>query len=81
MRDAAVSVCNDTGVAHIAGAVGARCAEVFGPTDPSRWKPVSDKVVAVRAADGEVGSVTVDDVMKAVEGLLAGIPVTDAGSC
>ncbi|MCK5547988.1 MAG: glycosyltransferase family 9 protein, partial [Thermoplasmata archaeon] len=40
MRDAAVSVCNDTGVAHIAGAVGAGCAEIFGPTDPHRWKPV-----------------------------------------
>ena len=81
MRDAKVSVCNDTGVAHIAGAMEARCAEIFGPTDPHRWKPVSDKVVAVRSNDGEVGSVTTSDVLKAVDGLLAGISVTGAGSC
>ena len=81
MRGAAVSVCNDTGVAHIAGAVGARCVEIFGPTDPHRWKPISDSVVAVRSDDGEVGSVMSGDVLKAVDGLLAGISVTGAGSC
>jgi ADP-heptose:LPS heptosyltransferase len=80
MRDAAVCVCNDTGVAHIAGAVGARCAEVFGPTDPHRWKPVSDTVIAVQSDDGRVDSVTTGDVMKVVDGLLAGTSVTGAGS-
>jgi ADP-heptose:LPS heptosyltransferase len=80
MRDAAVSVCNDTGVAHIAGAVGARCVEIFGPTDPHRWKPVSDTVVAVKSDDGEVDSVTTGDVLKAVDGVLAGTSVTGAGS-
>lgn len=78
MRDAAVCVCNDTGVAHIAGAVRARCAEIFGPTDPLRWKPVSETVVAVRSDDGRVESVSTDDVMNAVEGLLAGAPVIGA---
>ena len=71
MRGAAVSVCNDTGVAHIAGAVGARCAEVFGPTDPRRWKPVSDTVKAVVPPDGDISSVTVGQVMEAVGRLLA----------
>ena len=80
MRDAAVSVCNDTGVAHIAGAVGARCAEVFGPTDPHRWKPVSDTVIAVKPDDGIVDSVTTGDVMKVIDGLLARSTVTGAGS-
>jgi ADP-heptose:LPS heptosyltransferase len=81
MRDAAISVCNDTGVAHIAGAVGARCVEIFGPTDPDRWKPVSESVVAVRSDDGKVESVTVESVMRAAERLLADTGVTDAGSC
>lgn len=80
MRDAAVSVCNDTGVAHIAGAVGARCAEIFGPTDPHRWKPVSDAVIAVKPDDGNVDSVTVDEVLKVVDELLAKAFVTGAGS-
>jgi len=81
MRDAAVSVCNDTGVAHIAGAVGARCAEIFGPTDPHRWKPVSDTVVAVKPDDGKVDSVTTCEVLKVVDGLLAEARVIGAGSC
>jgi ADP-heptose:LPS heptosyltransferase len=80
MRDAAVSVCNDTGVAHIAGAVGARCAEIFGPTDPSRWKPVSGAVGAVRSPDGAISSVSTADVMKVVEGLLGKAGVTGAVS-
>ncbi len=65
MRRAALTLCNDTGVMHIAGAVGANCCAVFGPTDPSRWKPVNGNVVAVRAADGEIGSVSVEDVLSA----------------
>jgi ADP-heptose:LPS heptosyltransferase len=81
MRKAAVSVCNDTGVAHIAGAVGAWCVEVFGPTDPHRWKPVSEAVVAVTPADGRIDSVTTGEVLEAVEELLAREPVTGAGSC
>lgn len=67
MRRAAVCVCNDTGVAHIGGAVGARCVEIFGPTDPSRWKPACDSVVAVCSADGDLGSVTVERIMEEVE--------------
>ena len=65
MQQAALTICNDTGVMHIAGAVGANCCTVFGPTDPSRWKPVNENVIAVRAADGEIGSVSVEDVLAA----------------
>ncbi len=71
MRGAAITVCNDTGVMHIAGAVGARCAAVFGPTDPARWKPVGENVVAVRRDDGDLEGVAVDAVMKSVAQLLA----------
>jgi ADP-heptose:LPS heptosyltransferase len=64
MKRAAVTLCNDTGIMHIAGAVGANCCAVFGPTDPGRWKPVNDNVVAVRSADGRVESVEVDQMVK-----------------
>ena len=63
MTRAALTLCNDTGIMHIAGAVGARCVAVFGPTDPARWKPVGDHVVAVSSADGKVSSVHVRDVI------------------
>jgi ADP-heptose:LPS heptosyltransferase len=72
MKRSALVLCNDTGIMHIAGAVGARCVAVFGPTDPARWKPVNDTVVAVRGKDGSVESVSVDEVIAAAEALLAG---------
>ncbi len=70
MKRAVITLCNDTGIMHIAGAVGARCVAVFGPTDPARWKPVSASVVAVRGKDGSVESVGVEEVVGAAATLL-----------
>jgi ADP-heptose:LPS heptosyltransferase len=72
MKRAALVLCNDTGIMHIAGAVGARCVAVFGPTDPARWKPVNETVVAVRGKDGNVESVSVEEVIAAAAALLGG---------
>ena len=64
MKRAAVTLCNDTGIMHIAGAVGANCCAVFGPTNPDRWKPVNDNIVAIRGTEGRVESVTVDEMVR-----------------
>ena len=72
MRKASVNLCNDTGVMHIAGAAGARCVAIFGPTDPARWKPVNETVVAVRSGDGKISSVSVDKVVEAAILLITG---------
>lgn len=38
---------NDSGVSHIAAAVGAKTVAIFGPTDPNRWRPLGDSVRVV----------------------------------
>ena len=39
---------NDSGITHLAAAVGARVVAVFGPTDPTVWRPTGARVRAVR---------------------------------
>jgi heptosyltransferase-2 len=45
-------LCNDTGVMHVAGAMGVPTVALFGPTDPTFWKPPGPAVVAV-TSDGQ----------------------------
>jgi heptosyltransferase-3 len=40
-RLATAFVGNDSGVSHLAAAVGASGVVLFGPTDPARWRPLS----------------------------------------
>jgi len=63
-------ICNDTGIMHVAAAVGIPLVAVFGPTDPAEWKPVGSAFVAVRGADGTVGSVTVEDLHRVARGVI-----------
>lgn len=39
---------NDSGVSHLAAAVGARGVVLFGPTDPGRWRPLGDVAIIRR---------------------------------
>jgi ADP-heptose:LPS heptosyltransferase len=49
---AALYVGNDSGISHLAGAVGARGVVLFGPTDPRRWRPLGRRLVALCARGG-----------------------------
>lgn len=62
-------VCNDTGVMHLAAALDVPLVALFGPEDPSLWKPVGEAFRAVAAKDGRIASITPDEVLKALEGI------------
>jgi ADP-heptose:LPS heptosyltransferase len=38
----------DTGISHLAGAVGSRGVVLFGPTAPRRWRPVGGRLVCLK---------------------------------
>jgi heptosyltransferase III len=38
---------NDSGISHLAGAVGARGVALFGPTNPECWRPLSRRIAAL----------------------------------
>jgi ADP-heptose:LPS heptosyltransferase len=40
---------NDSGISHLAGALGARGAVLFGPSDPATWAPRSDRLQVLHA--------------------------------
>ena len=45
----ALFVGNDSGISHLAAAVGAAGVVLFGPTDVRRWRPLSPAMVALQA--------------------------------
>jgi heptosyltransferase III len=46
-RIATAFVGNDSGVSHLAAAVGASGVAIFGPTDPARWRPLGAGTIKI----------------------------------
>ena len=42
---------NDSGVSHLAGAVGARGVVLFGPTLPQQWRPLGGNLSIIRNSE------------------------------
>jgi heptosyltransferase-2 len=60
--EACAFVGHDSGVSHIAAAVGARCVLLFGPSNPAVWAPANQNVTVLRAPDAKMDSLSFHDV-------------------
>ncbi len=61
---------HDSGVSHLAAAVGASCVLLFGPTDPAVWAPANAGVQVIEAPFGELGRLSLPAVQNVIEPLL-----------
>jgi ADP-heptose:LPS heptosyltransferase len=59
---ARVYIGNDSGITHLAAAVGTPVVAIFGPTDPAVWAPRGERVEIV---SGKLEEVPVDEVLEA----------------
>ena len=57
---------HDSGISHIAAAVGVPSVLLFGPTDPDVWAPANEGVKVLAAADGDLGGLSVDSVWETI---------------
>lgn len=61
---------HDSGISHLAAAVGVPCVLLFGPTDPDIWAPLQPGVVVVRSPDETLPGLPVETVRAAVSAAL-----------
>ncbi|HJS58510.1 MAG TPA: glycosyltransferase family 9 protein [Vicinamibacteria bacterium] len=68
LQRARLYVGNDSGVSHLAAAVGTPTLALFGPTDPVVWAPVGVAARTLRALDGDLERLEVRTVLDYVSG-------------
>lgn len=61
----AAYVGNDSGITHLASAVGLPVVALYGPSDPGRWGPRGEQATILRAPGGELSALGVDEVLAA----------------
>jgi heptosyltransferase III len=61
LSDVSAVVGNDSGPAHLAGAIGLPTLVLFGPTDPTVWKPLGPRVRTLRRE--LIGQIGVEEVL------------------
>jgi len=69
-------VCNDSGVAHIASALGVPSVSFHSLGDPREWAPRGQRAVAL-SAPAEIGAIPVSAALEAAKALLKGPPPED----
>lgn len=67
LADSRLFIGNDSGVSHLAGAVGASTVTLFGPTRGEVWRPDGPRVQVVPASSGALDDISVGAVLRAVD--------------
>ena len=70
IRFADLVVSNDTGIMHIAAAVGTPVLSLFGPTDPGEWAPTGERHRYIRGEDQETGKIPYEAVLRTANEML-----------
>ncbi len=68
LRGAALYIGNDSGITHLAAAIGMPVLTLFGPTDPTTWAPRGPNVTVLHSAD--LASLGVEQVARTANRLL-----------
>ncbi len=68
MKSARLYIGNDSGITHLAAAIGVPALALFGPTDPKKWAPRGDHVMVVR--EDPIGQLAPERVLEAANRLL-----------
>jgi hypothetical protein len=73
LRSARLYIGNDSGITHLAAAVGTPVVALFGPTDPAIWAPRGERVsvVATEHPGEAMESISVEEVVSAARGSTA----------
>jgi heptosyltransferase-3 len=70
LATADVFVGQDTGVTHLAAALGMPTVALFGPTDPVIWRPLGEHVTVIASEDATMEGLQFERVLREVEGVL-----------
>jgi heptosyltransferase III len=70
----ALYIGNDSGVTHLAAAMGCPTIALFGPSDVAVWAPRGERVLVVQAEGGDLQNLRVDRILKSAHDLLGVSP-------
>lgn len=63
-------ITNDTGIMHLAAAVGTPTLSLFGPTDPLQWGPAGKSHRFILGRNGDVNSIKAESVYRVVRKMI-----------
>jgi len=63
LKTCALYIGHDTGVTHLAAAVGVPTMALFGPTNSRVWAPLGEQVILLTSFDGKMESISVEEVL------------------